>query len=41
LHDQLLQQVIDAGPGPKDQTLINTIAKQKAAVLLAGADDYF
>lgn len=41
LHDQLLKQVIDAGPGPEDQVLINTIAKQKAAVLLSGADDYF
>ena len=41
LHDQLLQQVIDADTGPKDQTLINTIAKQKAVTLLSGADDYF
>jgi hypothetical protein len=41
LHDQLLQQVIDADTGPKDQRLINTIAKQKAVTLLSGADDYF
>jgi hypothetical protein len=41
LHDQLLQQVIDADTGPKDQTLINTIAKQKAVTLISNADDYF
>jgi len=41
LHDQLLQQVIEADTGPKDQTLINTIAKQKAVALLSSADDYF
>jgi hypothetical protein len=41
LHDQLLQQVIDADTGPQDQILINTLAKQKAAALLSGADDYF
>ena len=41
LHDALLQQVIDADIGPKDQTLINTLAKQRAAELLASADDYF
>ncbi|NOQ90889.1 MAG: hypothetical protein GQ549_08075 [Gammaproteobacteria bacterium] len=41
LHDALLQQVIDADIGPKEQTLINTLAKQRAAELLASADDYF
>jgi hypothetical protein len=41
LHDRLLQQVIDADTGPKDQILINTLAKQKAVALLSGADDYF
>ena len=41
LHDQLLQEVLDAGPGPQDQILVNTLAKQKAAVLLNNADDYF
>jgi len=41
LHDALLQQVIDADIGPKDQTLINTLAKQRAADLMANADDYF
>jgi hypothetical protein len=41
LHDELLQQVIDADTGPQDQILINTLAKQKAAELLSDADDYF
>ncbi|RKZ67818.1 MAG: hypothetical protein DRQ44_05205 [Gammaproteobacteria bacterium] len=41
LHDELLQQVIDADIGPSDQILINTLAKQKAAELLLDGDDYF
>jgi hypothetical protein len=41
LHDSLLQQVIDAGAGPEDQRLINTLAKQRAAELLLDADEYF
>lgn len=41
LHDKLLQQVIDADIGPKDQMLRNTLAKQRAVKLLADADDYF
>ena len=41
LHDELLKQVIAADTGPKDQTLINTLAKQRAAELLKNADDYF
>lgn len=41
LHDELLQQVIDADAGPEDQLLVNTLAKQKAAELLLEADDYF
>ncbi len=41
LHDRLLHEVIDADTGPKDQTLINTLAKQRAAELLLHADDYF
>ncbi len=41
LHDELLQQVIDADTGPQDQRLINTLAKQRAAELLLSADDYF
>ena len=41
LHDELLKQVVNSGEGPKDQILINTLAKQKAAELLLDADDYF
>ena len=41
LHDELLQQVVDADTGPQDQILINTLAKQRAAELLLDADDYF
>lgn len=41
LHDKLLKQVVEADEGPQDQKLINTLAKQKAAELLSGADDYF
>ncbi len=41
LHDELLQQVLDSAEGPKDQILINTLAKQKAAELLLDANDYF
>ncbi len=41
LHDELLQQVIDADTGSSDQVLINTLAKYKAVELLQGGDDYF
>lgn len=41
LHDDLLQQVVDADIGKGDQVLVNTLAKQKAAELLTDADDYF
>ena len=41
LHDELLKQVVNSGEGPKDQVLINTLAKQRAAELLLDADDYF
>ncbi len=41
LHDELLQQVIDADIGSTDQLLIDTLAKQKAAELLLDGDDYF
>lgn len=41
LYDNLLRQVIDAGSGPQDLLLINTLAKQKAAQLLLDGDDYF
>jgi len=41
LHDELLKQVIDADIESQDMILANTLAKQKAAELLADADDYF
>lgn len=41
LHDELLQQVISAETGPKDQILINALARQRAVELLDSADDYF
>jgi len=41
LHDSLLKQVVEAGTGPQDQILANTLAKQRAAELLVDADDYF
>jgi len=41
LHDELLQQVIDADVGSSDQVLINMLAKQKAAELLLDGDEYF
>lgn len=41
LHDELLKQVVESDTGENDQILINTLAKQKAEVLLIDADDYF
>lgn len=41
LHDELLKQVVDSDHWPVDQTLINTLAKQRATELLRSADDYF
>ena len=41
LHDELLQQVIDADTGAQDQILVNTLDRQKAAELLLDGDDYF
>jgi len=41
LHDELLQQVIDAETGSQELILANTLAKQRAAELLLNADDYF
>lgn len=41
LHDELLNQVVASDIGENDQILINTLAKQKAEVLLQDADDYF
>jgi len=41
LHDQLLQDVIDADPVADGMTLINLVAQQRAKELLAESDDYF
>jgi hypothetical protein len=41
LHDKLLKEVLAAGPGPDDQILVNTLAKQRAEELLESADEYF
>jgi len=41
LHDKLLNEVLAVDTWPKEQTLTNTLAKQKAKILLADADDYF
>jgi hypothetical protein len=41
LHDRLCREVIDADPEAPGLTLINTLAKEKAEVLLADSNDYF
>ncbi len=41
LHDELLQGVIAANPIAPNLTLINTLAQERAAELLAESDDYF
>ncbi|WP_430461242.1 TRAP transporter TatT component family protein [Thalassolituus sp. LLYu03] len=41
LHDQLLKEALDADPHYEGLTLINRLAQQQAAVLLAGSSDYF
>ncbi len=41
LHDQLLRSVIDAKLENDDVMLINSIAQQKAKLLLAESDEYF
>lgn len=41
LHDRLLKRLLDYEVGKSDKTLINTIAKSKAKILLEGSDDYF
>ncbi len=41
LHDQLLNEVIQADPRQPGYTLFNTLAQRQAAELLASADDYF
>lgn len=41
LHDQLLKEVIAADPVVEGMTLTNTVAQERATVLLAESDDYF
>ncbi|NKC01610.1 MAG: hypothetical protein GKR90_24345 [Pseudomonadales bacterium] len=41
LHDKLLNEVMDAPLEVPGLTLMNTVAKQQAATLLASADEYF
>lgn len=41
LHDRLCREVIDADPEVPGFTLINTLAQERARVLLADSDDYF
>ncbi len=41
LHDRLLNQVLEASPVHDGLTLINTLAQQKAELLLASGDEYF
>ena len=41
LHDRLLKQLLEHEIGLTDKTLINTIAKSKAKILLNESDDYF
>lgn len=41
LHDTLLKEVLAANPQVPGLTLINTLAQQRAAVLLQQSDEYF
>ena len=41
LHDKLLDEVMAANPNVPGYTLTNVLAQQRAAELLASADDYF
>lgn len=41
LHDRLLREVLEAPAEAPGLTLINTLAKEQARTLLAGAPDYF
>lgn len=41
LHDRLLNEVISADPTAEGLTLINTLAQEQAAELLAGSTEYF
>jgi len=41
LHDQLLVEVVEADPVAPGYTLSNTLAQERAAILLLEAEDYF
>lgn len=41
LHDQLLNEVLEADPQQQGLVLTNTLAQDEARVLLASADEYF
>ncbi|MCL4792285.1 MAG: TRAP transporter TatT component family protein, partial [Gammaproteobacteria bacterium] len=41
LHDQLLNEVLQADPRQPGYTLFNILAQRQAAGLLASGDDYF
>jgi hypothetical protein len=41
LHDRLLEEVMVADPRQPGLTLINTVARERAAELLESADEYF
>lgn len=41
LHDRLLKQLLESNIDVSESTLINTIAKSKAKILLEESDDYF
>jgi len=41
LHDQLLDEVVNADPHAPGLTLANIVAQEQARALLASADDYF
>jgi hypothetical protein len=41
LHDRLLTEVLDANPQVPELVLQNTLAQERARVLMASADDYF
>ncbi len=41
LHDRLLQEILDGDPEAEGYTLANTIAREKARLLLQTSDDYF
>ena len=41
LHDKLLKEVISSKIENDESTLINSIAQQKAELLLAQSDEYF